>query len=395
LLLLAARQDAGGAAPEVLENREEGVDPGERVAARAPCREAEAKVLLDSQFAEDPPPLRHERDAGARHVLGPQADERASVQKDVAGDDGRGAHDRVQRRRLAGAVRPDQPDDLALRDLERQTANGADASVADGERIERERGHSCTADSPRYAATTSRFERISSGVPSASTSPWSSTTMRSQTSMISAMLWSIRRTPAPCSERTVSISRANGGTSASGRPAAGSSRRTNRGSVASARATPRRRSSPCASAAAGASASRSRPSCASRPSARRAAARGEVPTPSAATSTFSRTVSPGNAWLCWNVRARPRRPRRCGGQRVTSWPSSSTVPAVGRSKPVSRFTSVDLPAPFGPMRPTTSPGSSSSVTSRSAWTPSNARDTEEARSDPGLLDSTVAANRPT
>ena len=71
--------------------------------------------------------------------------------------------------------------------------------------------------------------------------------MRSQISMISAMLWSISSTPAPCSSRTERTTAANSGTSASGGPAAGSSSRTKRGSVASARATPSRRSSPCAS----------------------------------------------------------------------------------------------------------------------------------------------------
>src|SRR3954453_11211113 len=47
-----------------------------------------------------------------------------------------------------------------------------------------------------------------------------------------------------------------------------------------------------------------------------------------------------------------------------------------------RLTSVDLPAPFGPIRPTTSRRCSSSVTSSSACTPSNERETERARSDP-------------
>ena len=48
------------------------------------------------------------------------------------------------------------------------------------------------------------------------------------------------------------------------------------------------------------------------PSARRRASRGLAPTPSAATSTFSRTESPRNERLCWNVRdeARPPAPMR-------------------------------------------------------------------------------------
>ena len=36
---------------------------------------------------------------------------------------------------------------------------------------------------------------------------------------------------------------------------------------------------------------------------------------------------------------------------MTSRPSSSTLPVVGKSKPVITFTSVVLPAPFGPIKP--------------------------------------------
>ena len=115
--------------------------------------------------------------------------------------------------------------------------------------------------------------------------------------------------------------------------------------------------------------------------ARRRASRGPAPTPSAATSTFSRTERPRNERLCWNVRESPARPRLCGLQRVTSRPSSSTEPASGKSKPERTFTSVDLPAPFGPISPTTSCRRSSSVTSRSAWTPANERETPAARSE--------------
>src|SRR6266545_3636057 len=203
--------------------------------------------------------------------------------------------------------------------------------------------------------------------------------------MINAMLWSIRRIPPPCSSRTVRTASARSDTSASGRPAAGSSRSRKRGLVASARATPRRRSSPWASVSADASAWLVSPSSSRSWAARLRALRGRAPTPRAATSTFSRTESARKAWLCWKVRASPCLPRRPGCQRVTSRPSSSTVPALGRSNPVSTLTSVDLPAPFGPIRPTTSPRRSSRLTSRRAWTPSNERDTTEARSvSPGL-----------
>ena len=45
------------------------------------------------------------------------------------------SHDRVQGRRLAGAVRPDQPDDLAAPHLEREVADGCDAAVRDVEPV--------------------------------------------------------------------------------------------------------------------------------------------------------------------------------------------------------------------------------------------------------------------
>ncbi len=168
----------------------------------------------------------------------------------VAGADRGDAHDRVQRRRLAGAVRADQPDDLARRDVERQVAHGVHAAVAHVQRLER-RGSSFFGHRRSRRGTRQRRRgspRISAGAPSASVVPWSSTWMRSQISMISAMLWSISSTPAPWSSRTERTIAANSGISASGSPAAGSSSSTKRGSVASARATPSRRSSPCASA---------------------------------------------------------------------------------------------------------------------------------------------------
>src|SRR5581483_11978108 len=180
-------------------------------------------------------------------------DQRVAAQPNRAGARADEPGDRVQHRRLARAVRPDQPDDLRLADRQREVAHGRDRAVVDPEplHVEDSAHVSCTADSPRYAAVTSRLRRISSGVPDARVLPWSSTWIRSQTSMISAMLWSMRSTPALYSSRTVRMTAAKSGTSASGRPAAGSSIRTKRGAVASARATPSFRSSPCASVAAG------------------------------------------------------------------------------------------------------------------------------------------------
>ena len=84
-----------------------------------------------------------------------------------------------------------------------RSRTAATVPYADLDRVEGEQrlglGHpslSWTALSPRYAAVTSRFARTSAGVPSASVRPWSSTWIRSHTAITSAMLWSIRRTPA-------------------------------------------------------------------------------------------------------------------------------------------------------------------------------------------------------
>src|SRR5262249_14077153 len=51
----------------------------------------------------------------------------------------------------------------------------------------------------------------------------------------------------------------------------------------------------------------------------------------------------------------PRRARSSGASLVTSRPSKCTAPEVGRRSPVRRLKNVDLPAPLGPMSPSTSP----------------------------------------
>ena len=182
-------------------------------------------------------------------------------------------------------------------------------------------------------------------------------------------------------------------TSASGRPAPGSSSSTNAGSVASARATPSRRSWPCGSSPAdrvpverraAAISSSARARAVARPGARRRAPRPRCSRERSALGTSG----------CAGRSARSRRGRAgAGSSRSRPARSSSTLPEVGASNPVSTFTSVDLPAPFGPIRPTTSCRCSSSVTSSSACTPVKDRETEEARSvPPGLLVAAAVAS---
>ena len=142
-------------------------------------------------------------------------------------------------------------------DLERQAAHGARPRRS-GPRGPRRRARSLassssrTALSPRYAAATSRFARISAGVPSAS---------------VVALVEHVDAVADVHDQRHVVVDQQHAGAvvvahGADDRgerrapppragPAAGSSMSTKRGSVASARATPSRRSSPCASEAAG------------------------------------------------------------------------------------------------------------------------------------------------
>src|ERR1051325_9035389 len=59
----------------------------------------------------------------------------------------------------------------------------------------------------------------------------------------------------------------------------------------------------------------------------------------------------------WKVRPMPSRACASGGARVTSISSNTMRPVVGRVSPARQLKKVDLPAPFGPIRPMISPSS--------------------------------------
>ena len=90
---------------------------------------------------------------------------------------------------------------------------------------------------------------------------------------------------------------------------------------------------------------------------------------------FSRTVSQGNSVYDWNTM-----PRSAPGP-VTGVPSSSTWPGVGRSRPATMRSSVDLPQPEGPRMVMKSLSATASVVGCSASvgvpprTPGNVRPT--------------------
>src|SRR6202022_821051 len=74
--------------------------------------------------------------------------------------------------------------------------------------------------------------------------------------------------------------------------------------------------------------------------------------------TFSSTDMPSKVCGTWKVRARPSCARTSGPRLVMSRPSKKTLPDGDRRSPVRQLNSVDLPAPFGPIRPRMSPCSS-------------------------------------
>src|ERR1700732_4804359 len=71
--------------------------------------------------------------------------------------------------------------------------------------------------------------------------------------------------------------------------------------------------------------------------------------------TFSRTDMPSKVCGTWKVRARAISARASGARLVMSRPSNKTRPDVDNRSPVRQLKKVDLPAPFGPIRPRMSP----------------------------------------
>src|SRR5215472_7381119 len=96
--------------------------------------------------------------------------------------------------------------------------------------------------------------------------------------------------------------------------------------------------------------------------------------------TFSSTVMSSNVAGTWKVRPMPARAWASGEARVTSLPSNTMRPVVGKVSPARQLKKVDLPAPFGPI----SPMISCSATRRSA--------PDTARKLPNAFDTLVASS---
>ena len=75
---------------------------------------------------------------------------------------------------------------------------------------------------------------------------------------------------------------------------------------------------------------------------------------------FSSTLSSRSLVIACGITPITR--RTSSGCVTMSWPPMSAVPPVGSSSVVIMRMRVDLPAPFGPSRPNTSPSSTPKVT---------------------------------
>ena len=201
--------------------------------------------------------------------------------------------------------------------------------------------------------------------------PLSSTWMLSQRFITSRISCSMISTPQPSLSLILEIRATSSSPSVSFRPAAGSSRRRNCGRVAMARAMPTRCSSPNESFSVGRCALGRRPTHSSTSEARRLASRRPRPTRRRLRPRRSRRPS-GRETGGHSGRSAPSPlfASRLGDHIVTVSSPSVTVPLLSGTKPLSAFMSVVLPAPFGPIRPRISPGSSLISTPSTALTPS-------------------------
>src|ERR1019366_7209635 len=353
-LLLPARELAGRVEPELLQRRKEAEQPLEPrrvdLLERARAARRQQHVLAHREVAEDSHVLGHVADAAPRD-LGCRAAKRRPVEGDGALRCVPQAHDRAQRRRLAGAVATEQHHHLARRHLEVDAVQDvvrADVRVHARERQQR-RAHAATSAGamPRYACCTIGEAITSSGSPSATSWPLCRTMMRSASSRTTSILCSTRRIVFVVSSFRARTRSRITGTSAVLMPAVGSSNMNTLGSSAISIATSSLRWSPCgrllaATARRSASCTRSTSAEARASVSCRSLHTDQRSSPSlrrdcTARRTFSSTERSGKSCVSWKARPRPRCVRAEALSRVMSAPSRWTDPELALSCPEIRL----------------------------------------------------------
>src|SRR5215467_9805504 len=212
---------------------------------------------------------------------------------------------------------------------------------------------------------TSSWRVTSLGVPRAISRPWWNTTTRSASETMTSMMCSTMTSVMPrrwiCRTRSMAAR-----ISAGVRPAMASSSSSTLGSLASALAISSRLRPGVPRLLAEASAAPASPTSPITSSALSRAAAAAWWRRKAPIITLSSTDIDSNVSGTWKVRAIPRRARCSGVSRVTSRPAKCTVPEVGWRSPVKQLKNVDLPAPLGPMSPSTSPSLTATEASSTA-----------------------------
>src|SRR5262249_49674043 len=99
-------------------------------AARAAGRD---EVVERAHAREHARGLEHAQQSAARELHGPQPRDLLAVEPHAAALRGEEARHQVERRGLARAVRPDEPEDLALLEREVEILDGGDAAEVPGE----------------------------------------------------------------------------------------------------------------------------------------------------------------------------------------------------------------------------------------------------------------------
>ena len=158
-LLLTTRQRAGLLELALAQAREQLVDPrvlGREGAAVLARERPHLQVLLDVHPREHPAALGALADAERHDLVRLAAVDPLAAQPDLALARSEEAGDRAQRRGLAGAVGPDQRDDLALIDREADAAQRVDRAVVGVDVLELEEGGHVRLPRPRRGPGTPR-----------------------------------------------------------------------------------------------------------------------------------------------------------------------------------------------------------------------------------------------
>src|SRR5438445_148074 len=142
-LSLAARERSGPGAPALGEHGEEVDDgPGPLVRCSGSRPGADREVLRDAERREHVRLLGHVAEAARDDAPGAGARDVGAAQRDAAGARANEPGQRLQQRRLPGAVRPDDGDQLTVVDAKRETMQDVAVAIAGRKLVHlEERGH--------------------------------------------------------------------------------------------------------------------------------------------------------------------------------------------------------------------------------------------------------------